>query len=590
MKAYSLEDALKRPDEITDLHIYNRNLTKVPESVFQFKKLKSLVLKKNKIVELPDWLIELPFLDTLDLSENEFTEFPACIFNISNLKKLALEENEIQVIPEEIGFLKKLQVVNVSKNRIEKLPDSLFMPSLKKLLLEGNQISKLPPTIRKCVKLQALNIRNNRIEKLPKHIVECTQLNLLYLDNNRIKELPEKMVMLEQLTASKNKLKCLPEEIGKSAWLTYLDVSENKLERLPDSIGDLKWLKNLKLRKNQIRYLPDRIGDLRKLTNLDIAYNKIEKLPETITELSKLISLSVLGNKISALAETLVKFEKLKYLSGNKISFTNSERIELLSFLSFARKKKITETERIRFYNLMTTNKTYDLLTLISALSFPIESIRLNALSQIFKNHNNGKPLTLESIITFSGKSNLNKKRAAEQLRQFGHTCQLQIKETCTHIVLGSFPNQSALLKRIAKKDSITFLKDQELQTYISKHPKASYLQFNPDELESLSQLLLSGQDSSLQIAMQVLQQSDAPKTIVTDLFIAFKTCKTLPVKRQLKAMVQLYASESLQKNIRMRMDLNKELPEHIVLKNINRYAEGTELDVEKMKRFFIKE
>jgi Leucine-rich repeat (LRR) protein len=122
-----LEPAVKK---IMDLS--NRQLTKIPETVFQQTSL-----------------------EELDVSNNQLTgAIQAEIRNLKNLKILKAGNNLMTGVPAEIGQLTNLQILDLSNNRLTGLPYELGdLKNLKTLNISGNDYSTLD--------------LNNITEKLP---------------------------------------------------------------------------------------------------------------------------------------------------------------------------------------------------------------------------------------------------------------------------------------------------------------------------------------------------------------------------------------------------------------------------------------
>ncbi|MHA1224321.1 MAG: leucine-rich repeat domain-containing protein, partial [Candidatus Heimdallarchaeaceae archaeon] len=143
---------------VTELNLKNalwgRDLwkLKLPNTVFEFKMLKSLSLSKNKLERIPENIGELRTiqyldlsenkivaindnkiegmqkLETLDLRKNDLTEFPISVLRLNNLKMLYLQKNNIKEIKREIEQIQNIKLINLQKNPISKLIKKKKLP------------------------------------------------------------------------------------------------------------------------------------------------------------------------------------------------------------------------------------------------------------------------------------------------------------------------------------------------------------------------------------------------------------------------------------------------------------------------------
>lgn len=77
------------------LDLSNKDLTNIPNEVFQLKLVEELVLANNSISTLPDAIAELTSLQSLDLSRNRIARLPQEIMQCQALRELKLAGNPI---------------------------------------------------------------------------------------------------------------------------------------------------------------------------------------------------------------------------------------------------------------------------------------------------------------------------------------------------------------------------------------------------------------------------------------------------------------------------------------------------------------
>ncbi|UOB17044.1 leucine-rich repeat domain-containing protein [Abyssalbus ytuae] len=110
---------------ITELYLYNKELTVIPKEIKNLKNLKILFLYNNKLKEIPLEIEHLINLTELSLYNNQLTSIPPQIGKLTNLKRLYLDNNKLTSVPEEIGNLKNLNDLNLRKNDISHLPEKI---------------------------------------------------------------------------------------------------------------------------------------------------------------------------------------------------------------------------------------------------------------------------------------------------------------------------------------------------------------------------------------------------------------------------------------------------------------------------------
>lgn len=151
---YSLDKALKNPNQVYVLNLTKNKLTEFPNEILKFKNLNILYLNKNKLKSIPDSIGTLIHLQKLDLGKNKLETFPLGIVELVEMKKLILNQNYITGIPYAINKLKKLEYLDMWSNDLYQIPESISeLPNLKEFDLrviqfsnsEQERISKLLP-------------------------------------------------------------------------------------------------------------------------------------------------------------------------------------------------------------------------------------------------------------------------------------------------------------------------------------------------------------------------------------------------------------------------------------------------------------
>jgi internalin A len=143
-----LPQSIAQLKKLQVLRAVRNQLTVLPESLVQLKELRGLYIWRNRLTELPDDIGELGQLDKLDVSKNCLGALPESIGRLSQLRGLYAQNNELREVPEGIGQLRQLQWLYLSENKLKALPDTLRqLHSLREIYLHGNEQLGIPREI-----------------------------------------------------------------------------------------------------------------------------------------------------------------------------------------------------------------------------------------------------------------------------------------------------------------------------------------------------------------------------------------------------------------------------------------------------------
>jgi Leucine-rich repeat (LRR) protein len=259
MPAYSIAQAMQKPDSIFRMDLRGQGLTEFPQEILQMKNLNELWLSKNKLQELPKEIAQLANLQMLDLSNNRLERLPDGLEDLKNLKKINLTNNpaldEKQVF-KLLAQLPKLQSLEINFCQIEKLPAEISqMRLLKDFQLTGNQVKSLPDEISNLTNLEILVINKNNLTTLPSSIDKLQKLHILYADSNQINQLPPQIGNLKNLYVLRlhyNQLTSLPTEMSQLQRLEKLYLSDNQLVVISPQLKELVSLQDLAIDKNKL--------------------------------------------------------------------------------------------------------------------------------------------------------------------------------------------------------------------------------------------------------------------------------------------------------------------------------------------------
>ena len=147
-----------------------------------------------EILELAD------SLEILDLSDNNLSELPESIVQLKKMKIIFFANNNFKVFPKNLASCPNLSMIGFKSNQIHTVPEKSFPSTLKWLVLTNNEIKVLPKSIGECTLLQKCALAGNLLEELPLEMANCTNLELLRVSANQLKEIPSWLFRLPKLS------------------------------------------------------------------------------------------------------------------------------------------------------------------------------------------------------------------------------------------------------------------------------------------------------------------------------------------------------------------------------------------------------
>lgn len=153
------------------------------------------------LTEFPEEILQLaPTLEILDLSDNQLSKVPDSIGQLKKLKIVFFARNNFTEFPQALAKCPALSMVGFKSNQIETIPENAFPPLLQWLILTDNKIETLPKSIGQCIKLQKCGLAGNQIVELPIEMANCQHLELLRISANKLKSIPNWLFELPKLS------------------------------------------------------------------------------------------------------------------------------------------------------------------------------------------------------------------------------------------------------------------------------------------------------------------------------------------------------------------------------------------------------
>ena len=287
---------------LTVIDLYNTGLTgELPLKVFEFMKLKTLNVSKNRLTGISEVNDCVAFacgeLEKAVFSDNKFTVIPKGLFLLPKLKELNFAKNAIRTLDLDGVEVHKIPVkkLNLSGNRVEAVPRQLFcLPHLDELNLDDNKIVRLPVEMWFAPRLNQLSVNKNLLMELPvpKDAGDVTDHELYSLgsdtsSNFSVKShysqsfretmmVPSETIEFEEVDMRVQQGRQGPSSCGLQ--LTKLNLNNNKLKMIPPNLPCLApSLKTLFMANNELIVTPCIRNLPRLLKRLDLSNNKLTK-------------------------------------------------------------------------------------------------------------------------------------------------------------------------------------------------------------------------------------------------------------------------------------------------------------------------
>jgi Leucine-rich repeat (LRR) protein len=289
----ALFEQIKDLPNLTELQIVFSEKAKLPENIGLLKRVRNLDLNGNKLNELPIGLSNMTSLETINLHNNPYLDMDnACqiLAKTASLKSVKLSGCKIVTLSDNLGKLSQINELDLNLNSIEVLPTGLDgLKNLRSLNLSKNSklnTIQIYSSLSSIPGLEELNMSDCGLTEVNAGIGTMTKLKKLILTNNPIKKLASEIGNLTQL-----------EELYIGAGL--LQKERVPLTELPSAFGQCISLRKLDLRMCQLISLPNSFTSLKNLSYLDISWNQLNKFPNSLITLPSLNYLDLSNNKIN---------------------------------------------------------------------------------------------------------------------------------------------------------------------------------------------------------------------------------------------------------------------------------------------------
>lgn len=404
-----------------------------------------------------------------------------------------------------------------------------------------------------------------------------------------------KLPKLKRLSFTKNQLSKIPEELVYAENLEYLDLSSNHINVIPSFLNMLKKLKELNLSANFIAEVDEEafIG-LKDLYSLNLSSAKFDALPDALLKLVPQLSELWLDKKTAGELKRKHSelYNNIPYIAQNK----SAESKLLKKLQQQFQKEQLSSEMRALLLNLSGNNKEKIVAQaspemILQACNFKsVEPIRLRALEYLGEQFSEAgkEALKKDAKLAVFGKLGINKNELRQKLKDHNIKYAAKIDATTTHVLFGQMPGTEAAL---AFEKGLYILNEKNIIDFWEAAEKPYMLEVaneSPEQLESLSAMLLSAQEDSIAVALSMFKQGGFPKELLTELFIAYKTLTAnTPASREAERLLRQYGSAELIGKIKSAWSIFiYDCGEVATTRAINDLCKNTELDGLKFAKY----
>lgn len=380
--------------------------------------------------------------------------------------------------------------------------------------------------------------------------------------------------------------------IGKMKSLKILGLQEHSFANFPKSLIDLPNLEELDF--NNTKFGKDANGwallnAIPSLKYINLLRAKLDSFPIEVTEQNSLSELAVPKKFYNHLIKKHPDFcANIPYL----YSHGSLEKKYYSNLLNIARKHQYDWSFRVVLFNLLAENK--DKLDRFASKEMILrttdvrllEIIRLKALE--YYHHRWGKNteqvLAQNAHLAVVGKVGINKQELRRKLKEQGIKYSSKITTKTTHLLLGQLSNG---VYKEALEQQIPILSEQYVLEFINDNSD-QYLVDDADvNTEHIGQLLLSGQDENIMLALTLFKQGGFPKELLTELFLAYPLTYNTPMHRDSERLIRQYGSINLVDELKKNQIIfSKYASEVSIKRKLKNLQKRTELDCLKIARY----
>jgi Leucine-rich repeat (LRR) protein len=289
---------------LTVMNLRHNQIRTLPPIFGFYAHVVNLNLNHNLLETLPEQIRSLHFSITeMHVSNNLLLKLPSGLFHLTSLTRLNLAENKLKVIPDDVSKLTMLRHLDLDFNRVQIIPEALAsMSRLQELFLEDNPIKLVTPSsFTHCKSMRHLKVQvewmddmiawrkdMSTYKQIQGHGVKCPPTEVLMCGSDAIWKY--------LIVCSNSKTTKVLELSRVTFWMLEMEDASQRFYSWPEDLCRYEHLQRLSLAGNFLRTVHPTVSCLTNLVELDLESNRLKSLPTTLANCTALERIMLLRN------------------------------------------------------------------------------------------------------------------------------------------------------------------------------------------------------------------------------------------------------------------------------------------------------
>ena len=166
---------------------------------FDSLRILKIVNEKRKIKEIPLGVGKLSNLVQFDIPNNEVTFIPESFYNLKKIKNIELKNNKIDSVSSKIGQLVNVQSLGIADNPLRHIPSEICnLKKMKYLDLDNTKITELPKCLGELQNIDWIHISGTQLTEFPIEILNSPNLQSVQANEIKLKNYKEVKAICEK--------------------------------------------------------------------------------------------------------------------------------------------------------------------------------------------------------------------------------------------------------------------------------------------------------------------------------------------------------------------------------------------------------
>jgi Leucine-rich repeat (LRR) protein len=289
---------------LTVMNLRHNQIRTLPPIFGFYAHVVNLNLDHNLLETLPEQIRSLhASITEMHVSNNLLLKLPSGLFHLTSLTRLNLAENKLKVIPDDVCKLTMLRYLDLDFNRVQIIPEALAsMSRLQELFLEDNPIKLVTPSsFTNCKSMRHLKVQvewmddmiawrkdMSTYKQIQGHGVKCPPTEVLMCGSDAIWKY--------LIVCSNSKTTKVLELSRVTFWMLEMEDASQRFYSWPEDLCRYEHLERLSLAGNFLRTVHPTVSCLTNLVELDLESNRLRSLPTTLANCTALERIMLLRN------------------------------------------------------------------------------------------------------------------------------------------------------------------------------------------------------------------------------------------------------------------------------------------------------